>query len=295
MKIVNDKFDLFKADILADSKHPNGSRLVTMELTYPRCIHAEFMTHRQFSRNAASSRAIPITRMIKDVEENPFIPKVWGINKSGMQSEELHEDPDTCKTSWLEARDAALFYAKELNEANLHKQIVNRILEPWMWITVIATGVDHAWENFFKLRCDEYAEPHIQHIAYMIRDAYDANIPNIYALHIDDDTSTNNYHLPLYGFPGDEALSTKDAKKVSVARCARVSYLTHDGIRDVQADIALYDRIEGPGHWSPFEHVAKANMDGTGTSNFGPYWDQFRKDFSKEYCTKAPREKTHVR
>ena len=272
---------MFKANILADSLHPNGSRLVTMELTYPRCIHSEFMTHRQFSRNAASSRAIPVKRMLEDIQTNPFIPLVWGLNQKGMQAAEEHQHPDTCKTEWLRARDAALHHAKALNGYGLHKQIVNRILEPWMWITVICTGVDHAWENFFKLRCDPYAEPHIQHIAYMIRKIYDDATPKL--LYVGE------HHLPLYGFPGDEKLNPEEAKQVSVARCARVSYLTHAGIRDVEADITLYKRIEGPGHWSPFEHVAYPVNDKSGTSNFGPHWSQFRKQFQGEYCKNAPR------
>ena len=247
----------FNVKILADSyqgecgeERAYDSRLVTAELTYPRCIHSEFMTHRQFSRNAASSRAIPIEKMMQNVKEHPFIPLVWGLNQSGMQSRKEHKDKSLCIFEWGNACQTALFYAKRLNDLGLHKQIVNRILEPWMWITVIATGVDHAWENFFKLRCHKDAEPHIQHIAYMMREAYDTSEPNY--------LGEGDYHLPLFGFDQDFGIKDVETKKkLSTARCARVSYLTHEGERDVEADIKLHDRLAASGHWSPFEHVAR--------------------------------------
>ena len=167
----------------------------------------------------------------------------------------------------------------------LHKQIVNRVLEPFMWITVVATGVDHAWKNFFKLRCAGDAEPHIQKIAYMARELFDDNAQ------LCDQLGYGEYHLPLTGFPGDELLDSHELIKVSVARCARVSYLTHDGTRDVAADIELYERLRAGGHWSPFEHVAstcnsESNCD---LSNFGVNWMQHRKTHLTEYCTVAPR------
>lgn len=280
----------FMAKILADSAHPyTPSRLTTMELTYPRIIHSEFMTHRQFSRNAASSRAIPIEKMLKRIQEDPFIPIVWGTNKPGMVAGAAHEDSVRCEEVWLDARNEAVAHARTLNSMGIHKQTVNRIIEPWMWITVIATAVDHGWENFFKLRCAPDAEPHIQRIAYMARDVMDAATPKTLKM--------EEHHLPLIGFPGDEALARSELRPVSVARCARVSYLTHDGQRDIAADIGLFERLKNSGHWSPFEHVA-APADfmyrnrwpqDRKVSNFGQEWVQYRKEFQDEYCRKAPR------
>ena len=146
-----------------------------------------------------------------------------------------------------------------------------------MWITVIATGNEGAWNNFFALRCHHEAEPHIQAIAYMARDMRNQSTPQ--------KLSDGQWHLPLIGFEGDELLSVEDQVKVSVGRCARVSYLTHDGIRDVQADIDLHDRLLASKHFSPFEHVAReASWDyDYKTGNLGAGWTQYRKTLKGEY------------
>ncbi len=275
----------FSVKILADSKNPIGGRLITMVLTYPRCVHSEFMTHRMFSRNAASSRAIPVAKMLAEIKQDPFIPLVWGRNQRGMQAGKEHDKPAQCEIVWLRACRAALDSADQLQSLGLHKQIINRVVEPWMWITVIATGVDHAWENFFKLRCHPEAEPHMQKIAYMTRTEIDRSDWNVLGYDV-----SNRDHLPLIGFPGDEGLNACDKRRVSVARCARVSYLTHEGKRDVEADITLHNRLQESGHWSPFEHVACTDEADRGQGgNFGRGWCQYRKEFLDEYCRKAPR------
>lgn len=278
---------MFSAKVLADSLNPDGGRLTTMELSYPRCIHSEFMTHRAFSRNSASSRAIPVEKMLANIESDPFIPVNWGKNQKGMQAETEMEAADATRaaTAWLLARDHAVRHARMLLEIGLHKQLTNRVVEPWMWITVIASSTEVGWENFFKLRCHKDAEPHMQKIAYMARELYDMKKP--YRLLWGED------HLPLVGFPGDGSLTKGDRRKVSTARCARVSYLTHDGIRDVDADIAMHDRLMGNGHFSPFEHVAMADQRSVtpvSSGNFGHGWFQYRKLIPNEVCRKAPRE-----
>jgi thymidylate synthase ThyX len=266
----------FKVKILASSKFID-STIITMELTYPRFIHSEFMTHRQFSRNAASSRAIPISKMIKDVVENPVIPINWGKNQKGMQAgEEAGKDIQLfCEGTWLQARDLSVGKVKLLDSVGIHKQIVNRLLEPWMWITVIATGNKGAWNNFFALRCHPEAEPHIQKIAYMAREEIRKDIPK--------QLNKLEWHLPLIGFDGDENLSDEDKIKVSVGRVARVSYLTHEGIRDVGKDIDLHDRLMESKHFSPFEHIAKAGSIGGFGGNLGNNWVQYRKIIPGEY------------
>lgn len=278
----------FEAKVLADSVSPYGNRLTTMSLTYPRFIHSEFMTHRLFSRNAASSRAIPIAKTIKQVASDPVIPRHWGKAQKGMQaSEEVALPAEQLVALWLQARDDALKAAEALANCELHKQIVNRILEPWTWITVIASATN--WANFFKLRCHPAAEPHMQILANKTYDAYSASTPVAVDL--------GQWHLPLFGFEGDDVFARQDGDrlainnpvKLSVARCARVSYLTHEGRRDVEADLRLYEDLKSNGHWSPFEHAAVCVPLGSGKSNYSSDWLQCRKFFANECITQYVR------
>lgn len=269
----------FEAKILADSLYC-GSRLTTMQLTYPRFIHSEFMTHRQFSRNAASSRAIPVQRMIDAVMDDPVIPIHWGAAQKGMQAYEQIGETDRslalCRMDHL--RWDAIQCATYLNRLGLHKQVINRYLEPWMWITIIATATGNGWRNLFALRCHEAAEPHFQKIAGMALELYNSVTPR--------ELQYGEWHLPLVGFEGDEQFSVGDQIRLSVARCARVSYLTHDGKRDPQADLDLYMRLRysTPPHMSAFEHQAKADAAGglTLSGNFERFWMQYRKTIKGE-------------
>ena len=268
---------MFSARVLADSLNCCDNRLTTMELTYPRFIHSEVMTHRMFSRNAASSRAIPVKKMIDQVMANPVIPIHWGAAEKGMQAyKEINSYASSeCRHKWLLARDNCVGAVEGMLKQGLHKQIANRLLEPWMWITVIATGNEGAWNNFFALRCHHEAEPHIQKIAEMAREVRSQSTPQ--------KLSDGQWHLPLIGFEGDELLSVEDQVKVSVGRNARISYLTHDGIRDVQADIDLHDRLLASKHFSPFEHVARSGQHTGNGGNLGYAWTQYRKTLKGEY------------
>jgi thymidylate synthase ThyX len=152
---------MYKAEILADSLNPQGDRLTTMKITFPRFILAEMNTHRMFSRNSASSRAIPFNKMVKLVMDNPFIPIAWQKDHKGMQGTEYFTDPENIQANiaaWLRAREEAVERAEYLNEdlgmGGVTKQLCNRLLEPFMWHTVIVTATE--WENFFKLRCPQY-------------------------------------------------------------------------------------------------------------------------------------------
>jgi thymidylate synthase ThyX len=299
---------MFSAKILADSIGPSGKRLTTFEATYPRCIHSEIMTHRMISRNAASSRAIPTEKLIQRVLDDPFIPITWGTNQKGMQAGEplLGHKVGRAGAIWLNTRDRAVEAAREMAELGLHKQIVNRVIEPWMWITIIVSATE--WSNFFGLRCHKDAEPHFQKIASMMLALYTTSTPAV--------LKAGDYHLPLI-FPEDmepamvitqERLAADPATQginierssivfkmildrvlaeVSVGRCARVSYLTHDGRRDLKEDIALYERLKNanPGHWSPYEHIGIA-VGQTADASFrsGNFfgWHQFRKQFENE-------------
>jgi hypothetical protein len=216
--------------------------------------------------------------MIEQVEKNPVIPIHWGKAQKGMQAYEVLSglDANECKDLWLTARDYCLGAAEAMMINGLHKQIINRILEPWMWCTVICTGSQGAWNNFWALRCHPEAEPHMQNIAEHTRDAANASET--------DRLFEGDWHLPLIGFEGDEQLSASDAVKVSAGRCARVSYLLHDGTRNVQADIDLCQRLVTSKHFSPTEHQAMCSevVDGQG-GNLGNGWVQFRKTLHGEY------------
>ena len=150
-----------KAKIIADSVNSFGDRLTSLILTYPRIIHSELMTHRMFSRNSASSRAIPFKKMVEMVEEDPFIPVAWQKDHKGMQGTEYITDELSikgCEAEWLEARNKVVEQAKRLSYYYVTKQLCNRLLEPFMWHTVLVTATEYT--NFYELRC-----PKIYHAA----------------------------------------------------------------------------------------------------------------------------------
>lgn len=247
-----------EATIVADSISPAGIRLTTFQLRYPRFIHAELMTHRVFSRNASSSRAIPVQKMIEDLRRDPAMPVYWGSNQPGMQAgAELTEGQiEYCRVQWLNCMDTAITYAQAMVEKGLHKQIANRILEPWAHINVVVTATD--WENFFTLRRHKDAQPELKALAELMYDEMVAGQPKI--------LKPGDWHLPYVrkddwgGDAWDQDIPHLEyLKRVSVARCARVSYLTHDGRQTTaQEDLALFDRLVGaqPLHASPAEHQA---------------------------------------
>jgi thymidylate synthase ThyX len=155
---------MIQAKIIADSLNLQGDRLTTFIVTFPRIILAEFNTHRMFSRNSASSRAIPFEKMVKSVQENPFIPIAWQKDHKGMQGTEyftekelpMNIEHDWFERRWLQARDYAIEQAIILNKGGLTKQLCNRLLEPFMWHTVIITSGKEGLKNFFDLRCPIY-------------------------------------------------------------------------------------------------------------------------------------------
>lgn len=269
----------FEARVLADSVSPAGHRLTTLEATFPRFVLAEFNTHRVFSRNSASSRAIPVAKQLRRVLEDPYLPIEFGSNKPGMQAGPPLEGAsrDAAEAEWLRARDDAVRHVLALIASpehvagfadlgacleatdgalkappaewlNVHKQVANRLLEPFMWHTVIVSST--TWGNFWNLRCHADAQPEIRLIATKMREAVEASAPAR--------LGPDEWHLPLIKESDrQEAASTEELVKISVGRCARVSYLTHAGTRDLAADVALYDRLLESGHMSPMEHAAR--------------------------------------
>lgn len=240
----------YNAKIIADSVSEAGYRLTTMEVTFPRIVLSEFNTHRVLSRNSASSRAIPVKKRIAAVEAEPFIPTYWGRDQHGMQAESTL-DVDAAwdsESEWRKALEDALKHARRLDEIGAHKQLANRLLEPFSWHTVIVTATE--WGNFFALRDNDMAQPEIHTIAHMMHQLYVASTPLL--------VRQGEWHLPLIQSDERDGVfeHSEEARKVSAARCARVSYLTHDGKRDYAKDLELYDRLYEGGHMSPFEHVA---------------------------------------
>lgn len=268
--------------IIADSINENGQRITTFQLKYPRFIHSEVMTHRVFSRNASSSRAIPVKKMIEQVRNNPAMPIHWGANQSGMQAvDELTEKSlSYVKNEWLFAAINAASTAETMQKLGLHKQVSNRILEPFQHIHVVLTATD--FDNFLELRYHEDAQPEIYALASLIKDALETNKPKL--------LKQGEWHLPYVSDSEKESLDIDTQLKLSTARCCRVSYLNHDQTKpEIEKDVALFERLVGsaPLHASPLEHQARPEnkLEFCGVSNLKG-WVQYRKLFEKEFYSK---------
>lgn len=283
------------AEIVADSINPQGERITSFILTYPRFIHSEVMTHRLFSRNAASSRAIPFNKMVQMVEEDPFIPIAWQKDHKGMQGTEYltGEDEKAAILQWKRAAHQATVSARQLNNNHfgvrkdlVTKQLCNRLLEPFQWYTCLVTATE--FENFFELRCPKYygvyksqkdllvtdldrrrkpihemintsqAEIHIQALAEAMWDARNDSVPN--------QLESGEWHIPfgdritdegIWDFIKHEDEIESIKSKIATARCARLSYMTFDGGIDYGKDIKLHDQLLESKHMSPFEHCAR--------------------------------------
>lgn len=242
---------MYEAKILADSMSPAGVRLTTIQITLPRFELPALNTHRDFARNSASSRAIPVEKQIERILADPYIPEVFGKNQRGMQSELELLDQDGARNDWLLARDSAIYHAKAQMRRETHKQIANRLLEPFMWQTCIITATN--WRNFFALRMHKDAQAEIRKVACMMYEVMGASSPI--------SLKEGEWHLPLVqGIDASDIVLRYDihhAAQISAGRCARVSYLTHDGRRDLSADLGLVERLGIAGHMSPFEHPAR--------------------------------------
>lgn len=280
---------MINAEVICDSISSQGHRLTTFKLRYPKFIHGEFMTHRVFSRNASSSRAVPVAKNIEEVRSDALraVPVFWGAEQKGMSpGGELDDttksmrwkdrfdtdnwggEPVTPKEYairvWYYAALDAADRAELLMNAGVHKSIVNRVIEPWLHINVVVTATEYM--NFFGLRLDSGADPTMRALAEAMWRAYNESKPQKLA--------PGEWHLPFvenqdfYEWIADNKVKYESHDKlgrdrlirVSVARCARVSYLSFDtGKRStIEEDLKLYDRLVGaqPMHASPAEHQA---------------------------------------
>ena len=240
--------------MIADSISPTGVRISTMQLTYPRFIHSELMTHRVFSRNASSSRAIPVSRMLSNVRTDPAMPIHWGTNKPGMQAgEELSPIKRlTAMSLWRIGGRLMCVVAWCMSKLGLHKQVANRLLEPWQHIHVVVTSTE--WDNFFALRCHPDAQPEFQDLAKLMRRVMSMSLPR--------KLKYGEWHLPYVTLDERAEYSISDAVRVSAARCCRVSYMNHEGKNTtLDQDLDLYNKLvtAKPPHMSPVEHQATAS------------------------------------
>lgn len=269
---------MIHAEIIADSVGPNGARITTYLLTYPRFIHSEFMTHRAFSRNASSSRAIPVKRQVRNIIKDMAVPIHIGHNRAGMQADGEVSDKKRALAVflWKALGYLACGTALLLDKLGVHKQVANRVIEPWSHITVVVTSTD--WKNFFKLRDHADAQPEMAELAARMRRAIAFHVPRV--------LKAGQWHLPFVynvnGTPYEKHVGYWI--KVSVARCARTSYFDRDGRKtDPNKDVELHDRLlkHDPMHASPAEHQAKATNSLKRSGNLRG-WVQYRKTLKGE-------------
>lgn len=266
----------YEVKIILDSVSPDGARLTTLTAKYPRFIHAEMLTHRVFSRNTSSSRAIPMAKLRQQVIDDPVIPIHWGRNQPGMQaSEEIGQiERHEADRLWRVACAQAIATHRKMEALGLHKQVANRVLEPFLWTTCLISST--TWGNFLALRRDKDAQPEMQKIANLIGDALEASKPVERTLHLPYWTEEDE----KYAQPNIEGWAWKRVRKgISAARCARVSYLNHEGVRDIDRDLDFAGRLVSNRHWSALEHPATAQPGQHG--NFVG-WKSYRKEFPGE-------------
>jgi thymidylate synthase ThyX len=270
--------DQISAVVILDSVSPAGKRLTTLELNMPRFVLAQFNTHRAFSRNAASSRAIPTAQLIERVRANPFVPAEFGANQRGMQAGEAlpTAEANEARIEWETAAEHAWKSAAALADYGVHKQWANRLLEPFLWVKVLVSATE--WANFWRLRLHDDAQPEFQTLARAIFEAREGSEPMLLL--------EGEWHLPYLTNEEETEMRIEACQHYSVARCARL------GLSDRKKDEELYQRLltgSGFGHWSPFEHVATPRddslpfRDGTDPRE-GNYsgWIQYRKMFNNE-------------
>lgn len=286
------------AKVICDSISPEGVRLTTLHLRYPRMIHSEFMTHRVFSRNGRSSRAVPAATLL---EEAPYVPHFM-MNQPGMvASQEMSdEDRKTAEDIWLSLVDFTKGAVRQLNNLKVHKQWANRPLEWFGYIDVLVSSTD--WANFFELRDEVGAQPEIDELAKAMKVAMDNSTPEAIKpgdwhmpyIASGDTTLAWQYFLDKNGVQPTELETIDILKKISVARCARLTIKPFDGDGSFEKELKRYEllMVSRPVHASPAEHVAtpddiveKTSGDGEWYYDWGYQhewgnfygWRQFRK------------------
>lgn len=241
------------AKVIADSVSPKGVRLTTLEIVMHRFVLAESNTHRTFSRNSSSSRAVPVRKQLQKYLEDPAYPIEWPAEQSGMQGGELLEGPDWNRAVelWSDVQNYTYSrirnYLTDVDQEKgkaLHKSLLNRLLEPMQWHTVVVTST--RWENFFNQRLAPEAMPEIRVAAEKMKVALNHSEPR--------DLQASEWHLP-YLSDDERGVALGDAVRISAARCARVSYERQGDMRKYIEDLDLYERLADNLHMSPLEHI----------------------------------------
>jgi thymidylate synthase ThyX len=276
---------MIEAKVIEDSISEAGARLTTLQLKYPRMVHADFMTHRDKSRNGSSSRAMPVAKLVSASLREMVEPLRWGLNQPGMQASEQNLEGEKlarAQAIWRNMAEVCAAGAIELSELGLHKQWANRPTEWFGHISLVVTATE--WANFFELRDHPDAQPEIEQLAKQIRVAMDHSEPTLRIL---DRTDAMNWHLPYVAM--EERYFHREQPellaKASGARCARTSYLTHDGANPViEKDLGLYERLVGsrPLHASPTEHQGYPMRLATAQSKNFRGWRQWRERVEHE-------------
>lgn len=254
--------DQISAKVIADSVTQSGNRMTTLEIEYPRFILAELNTHRMLSKNSASSRAIPAKNLREHIKQNSAGPVYWGKNQAGMQATQEISGPDRSHALyvWEKARADALKWSEVLSDQlSVHKQIANRIVEPWMTMKTVISGTE--WANFYYLRDHPDAQPEIRELAHKMHEAHRASVPQL--LH------SGEWHVPYvnvnrnsatggirYSTASGGELTAEEACIVSASCCAQVSYRKNDDTLEKAKKI--FDQLiySKPAHASPVEHQA---------------------------------------
>lgn len=269
------------AKVVADSTS-SGSRLITLEIELHRFILPEHNTHRTFSRNFQSSRALPLKKQRELIKEDPAMPVWWGKNQSGMVAQEELDDAGKASAEWLwlKALDKMVEIHEAMEKIGVHKQIANRLLEPFMYTKGVVTATEQAFEAFFKLRCAADAQPEIKALADKMKET----IRNSKPIHLEE----GDWHLPYVNLDTFEG-TLEEAIKTSVSCCAQVSYRNLDDSLDKALkiyDMLNLDGLGGNPHASPCEHQACVGNsmfehvlmnDAKLTGNLSWPWVQYRK------------------
>lgn len=278
------------AKIIAHSTNIQGKEIITFELEYPRLIHSELMTHRLFSRNAASSRAIPVKTLIEMVRNEPAMPYRFGANQPGMQDKGTEHDGIvgagyTGREWWQLAALSAARFAEDLAEAGYHKQIANRLLEPFQRMKTVLTATEY--ENFWWLRDDEEADPTIEALAKAMHKEVEVSTPELlqpgqwhtpYVEHFYENMGLEGDDLWVFAgyYVEDEQgnkviLDVEEAKAISSSCCAQVSYRRLNSTKDKAMDIFGRLLSGRKVHASPFEHQATPMQETWDDVDYGEY------------------------
>lgn len=267
--------------VIADSVSPSGERLTTLQVCFPRFILAEVNTHRVLSRNYRSSRAVPVEKLIAEVERSPFVPLAFGKNRPGMQANDVLDERQAMRAedAWRHAAQLAVQQATELKDLGVHKQLANRVIEPFLYVHDVISATE--WDNFFALRCHKDAQPEFQELAEKIRDAITRHEPILrpfdpYVPSTSPDHLKVSWHLPYVTDEEREFEPLETLRIKSAARCAWVSYTPFDQSKETtyQKCLRTYEKLMStPMHASPFEHVATPGN--THPNNFVG-WSQWR-------------------